>query len=259
MEMLWLGIVVAGAAFFRGVTGYGFALLAALGLTLVLPPQTATPLIVLIDLFITALILRTFKAADVDWKASSILLGFGLVGAVFGPFASEHMSPGMAQLATSATVGIAALVAMVRHPPRWAGSTVTGALAAFVTGMVVTAFAVGGPLAAVWLLAGGTREDKVRSTLALFFGAIDLTGLIMRYQLGILPPGFLSWVLPGLVLALIGYLPGERLYRRLAPLTWRRFSAAGLVAIAVAGGIQTTALLIFGHAAAAPTEQEASP
>ena len=116
MELILPGLVVAIAALFRGVTGFGFALLAALGLSSMLPPQTATPIILVIDITLTLLILRDFDRSKVDWRACAILLVFGVVGAVIGPYVAAELSDQHARIATNLAIAVAALVAMLHNP-----------------------------------------------------------------------------------------------------------------------------------------------
>ena len=148
MELILSGMVVAVAALFRGVTGFGFALLAALGLSTVLSPATATPVILVIDIVLTGLILRDFDRAKVDWRACGILLTFGVFGAVLGPYVAYALDDLTIRIATNLAIAVAALVAMLHHPPKWMGHFVIGALLACSVGILMSGFAVGGPLVA---------------------------------------------------------------------------------------------------------------
>jgi len=239
MELILPGLVVAIAALFRGVTGFGFALLAALGLSSLLPPQTATPIILLIDIAITLLILRDFDRAKVDWRAGAILLVFGLIGAVVGPYVAVSLDDQTARIATNLAIVLAAFVAMLHHPPKWMGHFIIGAVLAFIVGIMMSGFAVGGPLAAAWLLAGGTQDVRVRNTLAIYFGAVDALGFATRAGAGMLPDGFLLLAAPLLIVAVLAYFPGEMIYHRLSSILWRRVCAISLVLIAFIGITQT--------------------
>ena len=242
MELILSGMVVAVAALFRGVTGFGFALLAALGLSTVLTPATATPVILIIDIVLTGLILRDFDRAKVDWRACTILLTFGLLGAVLGPYVAFSLDDQTIRIATNLAIAVAALVAMLHHPPKWMGHFVIGALMACSVGILMSGFAVGGPLVAAWLLAGGTQDVRVRNTLAIYFGSIDVLGFITRALSGMLPNDFIGLVLPLLLIAVIAYFPGEMIYRRMTAAVWRRVCATSLVIIALIGFVQTIAI-----------------
>ena len=244
MELILPGLVVAIAALFRGVTGFGFALLAALGLSSMLPPQTATPIILVIDITITLLILRDFDRTKVDWRACAILLVFGVIGAVIGPYVAAELSDQHARIATNLAIAVAALVAMLHNPPKWMGHFIIGAVLACGVGILMSGFAVGGPLAAAWLLAGGTQDVRVRNTLAIYFGVVDVLGFVTRAGAGMLPDNFIMQVLPLLVVAVLAYFPGEMIYRRISSILWRRICAISLVFIAIVGFAQTVFISI---------------
>lgn len=243
-ELILPGLVIAIAALFRGVTGFGFALLAALGLSSILPPQTATPIILLIDITLTFLILRDFDRSKIDWRACSILLFFGLIGAVIGPYVAVSLDDQTARIATNCAIAIAAIVAMLHHPPRWMGHFIIGAVLACFVGILMSGFAVGGPLAAAWLLAGGTQDNRIRNTLAVYFGAVDILGFATRAGAGMLPDGFLMMALPLLGIAVLSYFPGEMIYRQMTATMWRRVCAISLMLIAVFGITQTILISI---------------
>lgn len=242
MELILSGMVVAVAALFRGVTGFGFALLAALGLSTVIAPAKATAIILLIDIVLTGLILRDFDRNKVDWRACTILLTFGLVGAVIGPYVAFAMDDQTIRIATNLAVAVAALVAMLHQPPKWMGHFVIGALLACSVGILMSGFAVGGPLVAAWLLAGGTQDVRVRNTLAIYFGSVDVLGFLTRAVSGMLPDDFIALALPLLLIAVIAYFPGEMIYRRMSAALWRRVCATSLVIIAIIGFVQTIAI-----------------
>jgi uncharacterized protein len=73
---------------------------------------------------------------------------------------------------------------MIRNLPHWLAGRSFGILFGFAVGLLLPAFAVGGPLAAAWLLADGTQKQHVRGTLAIFFGVIDLASLVSRFFIG---------------------------------------------------------------------------
>lgn len=241
MELILSGMIVAVAALFRGITGFGFALLAALGLSTVLAPATATAVILVIDIVLTGLILRDFDRSKVDWRACSILLSFGLFGAVLGPYVAFALDDQTIRIVTNLAIAVAALVAMLHHPPKWMGHFVIGALLACSVGILMSGFAVGGPLVAAWLLAGGTQDARVRNTLAIILG---------RSMCWDLSPALLRACCPMIsshLFAVAGdchdrLFPGRDDLSPDVGNTWRRVCAISLVLIAIIGFAQTIAV-----------------
>ena len=239
MELLFAGSIIIMAAAFRGITGFGYALIAAIGLSSMLPVDQMVPLILICDLIITVLILSNRKHGAVDWTITPILLVSGFVGALMGGFLAGQMDETTTKLLVALIVCLSALIAMVKKPPQWLAHPLLGIAAGLVVGILLAAFAVGGPLVAVWLLAGGTKREYTLGTLAVFFGAVDLFGLISRFALGQVDHGLwelLIWALP---LTLVGYAIGHFVGIRLEATQWRRVSAIGLILIAIGGAAQT--------------------
>ena len=244
MDLIFNGAVTVGAAAFRGLTGFGYALIAAIGLTGGLAPQVMVPLILINDLVLTVVILIDRKQGAVDWPVARTLLVAGCAGAFCGGYLVGYIDESTTKLMISGVVFIAALVAMIHEPPRWLSHHWLGIGCGFIVGGLLAAFAVGGPLVAAWLLAGGTRRETTRGTLAVFFGAVDLFSIISRALLGQIGEGLPHLVMIYLPITLAGYAIGHRIGPKLGPTAWRRVSAGGLLLIAIAGAIQTFRTLV---------------
>lgn len=244
MGLTLAALVVVCAAAFRAITGFGFALLAALGLSWFFDPLVMVPVVVTCDLILTGLILRDPQSAEVDWPVARLLIDFGFVGAVCGAFIAGHLDESVAKVAINIAVVIAALAAMIRNPPAFLSSRTAGAVISLLAGVMLSAFAVGGPLVVAWLLAVRLAPASIRGTLALFFGVVDILTLSTRFAFGLMPEGTLAHLAMTLPLALIGYSIGLFAVRRMNPPAWRRFSSLGLLFIALAGSIQTVVLLL---------------
>lgn len=244
MTLVLPALIVIAAAAFRGVTGYGFALLAALGLAHAFAPETATAIILACDLLITALILADSRAAEIDWPFLGRLLGIGALGAAAGVALAGALDAETARLAVSLVVAAAALIAMMRRPPAWLAGGGAGLAAAALTGVLLAAFAVGGPVIAAWVLASGAAPARARANLAVFFGAVDGLSLLIRIGAGLVPAEALAPMAVALPLTLLGYGGGRWAFRRLSVPAWRRVSALGLLGIAIGGGVQALALAL---------------
>lgn len=246
METLTIALVTLGAGAFRGITGFGYAMVAALGLSATLMlPAVSVPFILFNDLMLTGFTLLDRKHGAVDWVAARILLISGLAGALCGGWLATRLDPDLARVLVAGFVMLAACVALIKTPPRCLASPTFGWIFGFVVGFLLSAFAVGGPLAAAWLLAGGTQRSHIRGTLAVFFGTIDFISLVSRVLLGAIDAQLfplLVWFFP---LTLIGFGVGFFMSRRLSPDAWHRISSGGLVLIAVVGFFQALYAIAF--------------
>ncbi len=244
MDTLAIAMVTIGAGAFRGVTGFGYAMVASLGISgALMLPALSVPFILFNDLLLTAFTLLDRKHGPVDWVAGRILLLSGLCGALCGGLLAARLDENIARVMVACFVALAACVALIRNPPGWLASRPFGMLFGFAVGLLLSAFAVGGPLAAAWLLAGGTQRTHVRGTLAVFFGAIDLASLVSRLFIGTIDlrlMGLLAFYCP---LTLAGFGVGYLISRHVTPDVWHRISSGGLVLIAAIGLIQAIGAL----------------
>jgi uncharacterized membrane protein YfcA len=235
-----------GAGAFRGLTGFGYAMVAALGLSAAfMVPAVRVPFVLFNDLMLTGFTLLDRKQGAVDWAAARILLLSGLAGALCGGWLAAHLDQNAARVMVAGFVMLAACVALVRNPPGWLASRPFGLCFGFLVGLLLSAFAVGGPLAAAWLLAGGTLRAHVRGTLAVFFGAIDFTSLFSRLAFGTIDTRLLDLLIFYCPLTLIGFGVGYLVSRRVKPAVWHRISLTGLVLIAVIGLCQALYAIAF--------------
>lgn len=243
MSMILFGGVTFLAAAFRGVTGFGYALIAALGLLFLPSPAAGIPFILISDLLLTCFLLLDRDQGKVDWAVSGLLLAMGFAGALCGSLVAASLDEGTSRLLVAVTIFVAACVALVREPPPWLRHRAIGGAIAFTVGVLLAAFAVGGPLIAAWLLAGGRDRRTIKGTLAVFFGAVDALSLAGRAMVGAIDPGVVALLATYMAPTLAGFAAGRLLSTRLGIEGWRRLASGGLFAVAVAGLIQTAVTL----------------
>ena len=248
MEFLANSLVSFGAACYRGVTGFGYALIMAIGVFGAISPNALVPLILINDLALTALILLDRKNGAVDWPVARFLLVFGFFGATSGGFLASFLDEATTRLVIAIVVFAAAIVALIHEPPQWLAGKFIGAVTSFFVGVLLAAFAVGGPLVAVWLLAGGTRRETTRGTLAVFFGAVDLFSIISRASLGQVDSQLPILALTYLPMTIAGYYLGHFIGPKLSRTAWQRVCAGGLLLIALAGAFKAFQMIVSGHA-----------
>jgi uncharacterized membrane protein YfcA len=245
MEYFLIGAITIGAAAFRGVTGFGYALVAALGFAGLFAPTQMVPFIIINDLVLTAFTVIDRGRSPIDWPVTRMLVIAGLAGTVVGSLLAAEMDGDVARVLISATIVLAACTALIHQPPAWLAHRGLGVLLAFLTGILLSAFAVGGPLIAAWLLAGGVKRDHMRGSLAVYFGVVDLFTLLGRASMGAIDTHLLWMLLIYAPLTLAGFLAGYWLSHKLPASVWDRVAGIGLVIIAIVGLLQTIYALIY--------------
>lgn len=239
MEYLVIGAVTIGAAAFRGVTGFGYALVAALGFAGMFAPTQMVPFIIINDLVLTGFTVIDRGRSPIDWPVTRLIVAAGLCGTAIGSLLAAKMDGDVARVLISGTIVLAACTALIHQPPAWLAHKGLGVLLALLTGILLSAFAVGGPLIAAWLLAGGVTRDRMRGSLAVYFGMVDIFTLLGRASMGAIDAHLLWMLLLYAPLTLAGFLAGYWLSHRLPAKVWDRVAGIGLVIIAIVGLIQT--------------------
>lgn len=245
MDYVLIGVVTVGAAVFRGVTGFGYALVAALGFAGMFSPTQMVPFIIINDLVLTAFTVIDRGRSPIDWAVTRLIVAAGLCGTVIGSLLAAEMDGDVARVLISATIVLAACTALIHQPPAWLAHRGLGLLLAFLTGILLSAFAVGGPLIAAWLLAGGVRREAMRGSLAVYFGMVDIFVLLGRASMGAIDTQLLWMLAIYAPLTLGGFLFGYWLSHRLPAKVWDRIAGIGLVVIAIVGLLQTIYALAY--------------
>lgn len=224
-----LGIVFI-AGFVRGMTGFGFALIAAMGLGLVWAPELITPVVLLVELVLTLVLLREGAARHLDPPRLLPLMLGGLAGVVAGTFGFRALPGAWLRPALEMAVLISAAVSLLHISSPSLDRRPVAALVGATVGLLVAAFAVGGPFAVVWYLALGESPVVVRSNIIVFFGFIDLAAILIRAGVIGIPGAVWGDALLILPAAVAGSWLGARAFRHVDATWWRRIVSLTIVA-----------------------------
>lgn len=233
MDLAVAAVLVFAAAAVRGATGFGFALIAVPGLVLIWPLELATTVVLLLDLGATAVMLRSGALAALR-RDDAVLLSFsGMVGAVLGVALLAAVPAGPMLAGLNVAILVSALAALLKIRARWIAHPLVAVLAGVSTGVMIGAYAVGGPLLVAWLIAARRTPAETRALLTVVFGLTDLTSLAVRLAVGVMPEGTAVAVLTLAPAMVLGILAGTQAFHRLHPETWKRGVAIFLLALAI--------------------------
>lgn len=244
-SMPLLGAAMALACFagvVRGYCGFGFAMLLALGLTLLLPPIEAVPLALLLDL-LTSVGLWRRASRLAEWGLLRQLLCGMLVATAVGVSLMAMLPAAPMRVAIAVLALLGALALLVRPEPL-AGEepvaavsrgqqTWSGVAAGALSGLCMTLASSGGPPLMLYLLHRRLPPLELRAIAILFFAAsssASLIGLEMAGALGRETWGRAAWLL---VPALIGNLLGQWYFERSPPRSMKLTVAPLLMALSL--------------------------
>ena len=201
LELFAALVIVTAGAVVMGTVSFGFGLVVAPVLLLLLDPQSAVVTVnSLIGILLFLVLLQTRRHFDFKlvW---GMTLG-GLAAVPIGVLALDSASPATLRITIAVVIlGLAPLAIFNLRPPL-ARHRFSGPSLGFLTSLSVTTLSIGGPLAAIYVLAQRWPPQVMRASLAFYFLLADIAafglytqaGLVDRdtiANIGVLVPGVL--------------------------------------------------------------------
>lgn len=178
------GVIFVGALV-RGFTGFGASLMWIGGLTFVMDPDEAVPIIFMLEVLVSAQLLPAVRH-DVDWKVLRRLMVGVVIGMPMGIVLLLMLNPDPMRLVVSVVVAISAVAigaGMSIPVGEGPGATVATGL---VSGALNGAVATGGPPVIVFFLGSKASMTVCRASLIAFFGLLDIFGIAVVAVTGLL-------------------------------------------------------------------------
>ncbi|MCC2602103.1 sulfite exporter TauE/SafE family protein [Sphingopyxis yananensis] len=227
-----------GAAYVRGLTGFGMAIILVPLLGLLVPPEEAVVLGILLQLLIGPVGLRhTVATAD---KASAIPIGVTAMALTpLGMWVLAQTPTDVARLLITASA-VAAFVAVLlpkkaagHAPSRWAVLG-TGAASGILTGFA----AMPGPPVVPFYLRRNVDPVVARASMLTIFFLTAISGTLAALWLGIVTPRLFVLALMLFVPMWLGNKLGARHFGRVAPPVWQAMVAVVLGVAAVSAVVR---------------------
>ncbi|WP_420133309.1 sulfite exporter TauE/SafE family protein [Rhodopseudomonas sp.] len=223
---------VAAASLLRGFTGFGFAMAAVPLMGLFMPPATAVPIAVLLQLLSGLNDLRRNRR-DCHWPSLRWLIAGAVIGSPLGVLALSVAPAPVARIAISVIIAIAVLMlgrgfALAQVPSR----PVT-AFVGMVAGLFNGLAAMPGPPAIVYYMSGPFRAVAARASLLVFFLVTSISAFVSIALVGLATPTVLWLSVMALPVTFLGTWIGELGFRRGSETLHRRVSIVSLGVIAL--------------------------
>lgn len=224
-----------GAAAIRGLTGFGMAIILVPLLGLVIRPDQAVVLAILLQFLIGPVGIKTI-IADSDRPSSLMIAGFAVLATPFGLWLLAHTAPDVARLLISfIAIGAFILVILPKGQGVVPGRAVTAATG--VAAGVLTGFAaMPGPPVVPYYLRGAFTPVTARASMMLIFFATAIAGTIASTLLGLATLPLILLAVALFVPMFIGNHLGQMAFGRVSPTIWRSMVAlllgvAGIAAL----------------------------
>jgi len=205
-------IAIAIGSFMKGVTGFGFALMVSPILLLLLPPETAIPLIALLVLLNEIALLITLRR-DIHLKHMGPVLFSALLGVPLGVlvFSFEgHLVPSV-----MAVVLILITISLWRGHSLKKTSPATRAAVGFIGGLMHGIATIGSPFVVLLLEAEHTRRKVFRANLILYTTLMTILAVLLHTYRGLYTPDLLLTVAILTPVALAATWLGDRIEHKM--------------------------------------------
>jgi uncharacterized membrane protein YfcA len=226
------------AGIVRGFSGFGFALLAIISISFVLPPATIVPAMFALEVAAGIHLLPSIWK-DIHWRSIAVIVVSAIACTPIGVYvlANVPAEPMKLALAVIVFVTAAALMAgfQMKRMPTPVETAATGAAAGLLNG----AFGIGGPPIIVFFLGSPLALEAGRASIIASFLAMDIAGLPALFAFGLFTREAVALALISLPALLAGVYLGSRLVGRMSEAVARQAVLVVLMIMAVAIGFRS--------------------
>ena len=232
-----LAIGVAGLVF--GLTGFGFALVTAPLLILVLPAREVVPIVLLLsNLSHIILMFATFRW--IRLKRVWLLMVGGVIGAQLGTYLLLMTSPSTLKLLIGLVTLLSAMAMLMgaRRPIK--NEHVAALPIGFLSGILGGSTSMSGPPVVLFYANQGVDKQVFRANLNLYFTVLTLAVLPAQLMTGLITSSVIRYALLFLPALLIGTFAGMRFAHRVDEESFRQLTLIIVVVsavLAVAGAL----------------------
>ncbi|MFC1899448.1 sulfite exporter TauE/SafE family protein [Chloroflexota bacterium] len=231
--------IVLFAAFMRGVAGFGFALILAPIMLLIIEPTTTVVINLFLGLLSNVLVLSySFKGVDLK-KISPMIIGCALGIPIGARIINIIPSQTLKVLIGGVTV-VCAVPLAIGFTKTLRKDRLFSGVAGFFSGILSSSTSLGGPPVVLFMHSQDWKKEIIHPSLAAYFSFLNLWSIIALYISGLIQ---IQMILSALSLApalLIGTGAGIIVFRKINVRYFRWFSLAVIICSGVLGILSGT-------------------
>jgi len=230
------GLILGSLA--RGYSGFGFSAVLVSSWSLVTDPGKAIAVTVLLE--IAASIIQAFSVwKDIPWKRVLLLMGGAIPGMVLGVMVLTSVPVDTLKLGLSIFVLVAAALLFQGWKLKTRANDKGTFAVGIISGITNGAVGMGGLPVALFLTADGDSPTKIRAAVTAYFFLLDMVGLVLFSQAGIVSAESFSMALVAFPVLVMGMVLGTRHFLGATPAGFRRVTLFMLMGIALAGIVRS--------------------
>ena len=203
-------LVIALVAVFLGATimgtvSFGLALVAAPVLLLFIAPQSVVVIAnILIVILLVFVLFRVRQHLDLRQVAG--MVAGGLAAVPLGVFFLKSADPAVLRMAIGGVILVLGILVLFKVEIPLARHRLAGPIFGFLASLSITSLSIGGPLAAIYVMAKGWPPPAMRASLAFFFLSNYVLALVLYSVVGLVDLETLAnagRLVPGLLAGLV--------------------------------------------------------
>ena len=241
MEQIWFVIpIVMFAGIVRGYSGFGFAVIAVVGLNFFFEPQQSVAIVLTLDVLCS---INLWKQAvkQADFPTLKKLIFGAILGIPIGYCILLAMPADILKLLICFGILALALLLFSNFQAFDADKTRSKIGFGLASGAGTASASIGGPMIVYYMLASNLSTQAQRATMILFFITSESLAVITLISGGLsdntLPKAILILLIPTLLSVYIG----QYLFNRKPPQSLKSFALPVMVIVALLGIINSTA------------------
>ncbi len=220
IEAAVIFLLSAGASMVQSLTGLGFGLMIVPPLVMVVGAKDAVVVSNVLGTALSAVLLLR-SHGHVEWRMGAILFASTVVGMPAGLLVLIWIDPDVLQVVIALTV-IAFTILLARGMRLHAAGLIGDVLTGFASGVLRMSTSMSGPPVVIYLQGRGINSERFRATLAAFFTAGGLVGMVMFAAAGRIDGDVVREIGAGFPALAAGVVGGNALYRRIDESLFRR-------------------------------------
>jgi hypothetical protein len=235
----WFSVIIGlaavlTAAVIRGYSGFGFAMVAVTGMSLVMPPTLVVPVVLVLDVAASIQLLPQVWR-DISWVSLRCLFVGSVAAIPLGVFLLSSLPEAPMRAGISILVLVTAILLArgfaLKRMPGWRFTLGVGVLCGIFNG----AAAIGGSPAVLFYLSSPAGVSISRASMIVYFLGIDLVTLTIAAYRQLVTVQTLYLAAACVIPLIAGIALGNRIFQRIDQALFRRNVIYLLMALASAG------------------------
>lgn len=231
VQMLAAVAIGTAAGWIRGVTGFGASMVMTPPLSLMLGPQVAVPVTLLLETFAAAPMLPA-AARIAHWRVLVPISAGALMCVPIGAYVLSVAEPDPLRRAIALVVIVFALLLLKGARYHGARKVSTSVGLGGLSGTMLGSTGIGAPPVILYLLAGPEPVHQTRANLTLYVVVISAAGLVAIGARGVIDARVMLIAGTMALPFMLGVIAGSRFFAHLSDQRFRRFTVVFMLAVA---------------------------